>query len=304
MLIIYKQNLILKEIATNLNSEFTEYNSMQALCRNRWNPGPWMPTTSQLQEAELLRGNFCLSDDPNDQRQANQLTLEEKLMQHRFSVEDMQIINQYHSQQATLSLMPTTELEQQQQQPPNIGIQSLPAQSGLLQTQQQQQQSQSNATTSSANVSSPLVQANTTGIQQSQQSLQQQQQQQTLSGDAQQQTKFVFNVDADKPSQSLQLLFQLPGQTGPQQQTSTISAQQQQICPTSNLPHVPNTNAVRHHVQTQLSQQQQIQQLQHCAQHSQVCEVFSVLCSKVRLETECNSISKRYVVTYVNYCSA
>ncbi|XP_037909760.1 ankyrin repeat and KH domain-containing protein mask isoform X3 [Hermetia illucens] len=270
---VFQGDPTLQEIATNLNSEFTEYNSMQALCRNRWNPGPWMPTTSQLQEAELLRGNFCLSDDPNDQRQANQLTLEEKLMQHRFSVEDMQIINQYHSQQATLSLMPTTELEQQQQQPPNIGIQSLPAQSGLLQTQQQQQQSQSNATTSSANVSSPLVQANTTGIQQSQQSLQQQQQQQTLSGDAQQQTKFVFNVDADKPSQSLQLLFQLPGQTGPQQQTSTISAQQQQICPTSNLPHVPNTNAVRHHVQTQLSQQQQIQQLQHCAQHSQQVQV-------------------------------
>lgn len=56
--------------------------------------------------------------------------------------------------------------------------------------------------------------------------------------DAQQQTKFVFNVDNDKTSQSLQLLFQLPPDQQPspnQQQTPKLPAQQpQQVVKTTD----------------------------------------------------------------------
>lgn len=68
-----------------------------------------------------------------------------------------------------------------------------------------------------------------------------QQQSQTLSSDAQirleqqSSTKFVFNVETDKTSPSLQLLFQLPSvqqvqqhQQHQQQSTNTVNATQQQ----------------------------------------------------------------------------
>lgn len=57
---------------------------------------------------------------------------------------------------------------------------------------------------------------------------------------AEDQTKFVFNVDTDKTSQSLQLLFQLPNvqQSGAQPQTSGVlttspASQNQNVCQTT-----------------------------------------------------------------------
>lgn len=64
--------------------------------------------------------------------------------------------------------------------------------------------------------------------------LQQQQQSQTLSPMEQQSsTKFVFNVETDKTSPSLQLLFQLPS-VQQQQQPAQSQQQPKQLQPCSN----------------------------------------------------------------------
>ena len=86
-----------------------------------------------------------------------------------------------------------------------------------------------------------------------------------LQADAQQQTKFVFNVDNDKTSQSLQLLFQLPTDAQ-HQNTSTLKAmdpkainqnvaQTQTTCPSQMAPSIVNHQ--QSFLNFQLQQQQQ-----------------------------------------------
>lgn len=92
----------------------------------------------------------------------------------------------------------------------------------------------------------------------------------------------MFNVDADKPSQSLQLLFQLPSvqQQGSHQQSPSTLANQQQNQQASSPTIAKPQTAVCQLAQTQISQANlnlnqhsvlsQPQNQQHCVQHSQV----------------------------------
>lgn len=106
------------------------------------------------------------------------------------------------------------------------------------------------------------------------------QQQQTLSADAQQSsTKFVFNVETDKTSPSLQLLFQLPSVQQVQQQQppsvnlNSAQLQQQKQMPCSNQAQTQtNLQQLTPNLQPQHIAQAQGQQ-QHCKQHSQQVQV-------------------------------
>jgi len=114
------------------------------------------------------------------------------------------------------------------------------------------------------------------------------QQQAISSTDAQQQTKYVFNVETDKAAQSLQLLFQLPTipqQDQQQQQLQQTQSLNQAIAQTqtchnissNSSPHqsqiqqqqLPNNIASLQHAQQQILSQAQ-GQLPHCAQQVQV----------------------------------
>lgn len=142
----------------------------------------------------------------------------------------------------------------------------------------------------------------------------QQAQLQTL-GDAQQQAKLVFNVETDKSSPPLQLLFQLPpvqgGQTttggqvqqaGGQQQSTIITSQSQQLQISSTPPSLTMGQQQQQHPkmmhlpqnlinQANLQQHQQhiLNQphLQHCNVHSQVRKYFNYLFYKASIDTFC-----------------
>jgi ankyrin repeat domain-containing protein 17 len=100
--------------------------------------------------------------------------------------------------------------------------------------------------------------------------------------DAQQQTKFVFNVDNDKTSQSLQLLFQLPSADGQQQQMKAPEgalknlqnvAQTQTMDATGPAQPVQIPSFVNHQqavLNFQLQQQQQQQQQSGIQMNQQV----------------------------------
>ncbi|KAJ6639711.1 Ankyrin repeat and KH domain-containing protein mask, partial [Pseudolycoriella hygida] len=178
----------LQEVAANCH-EFADYASLIGInssCKMRWT-GQWPQQPSILQDLTQHTITTTVCDDPLGQRQPNQVMIDPQLhqqIQQQLCVEQFQLLNQLqnHSQQSPISLIPSA---MDLSQSPNIGMQPLPNQIQNLPS---------------------------AGI------LQQQQSQ--LTGDAQ--TKFVFNVETDKTSPSLQLLFQLPSVQQVQQPTAAL----------------------------------------------------------------------------------
>ncbi|XP_055381299.1 ankyrin repeat and KH domain-containing protein mask isoform X2 [Condylostylus longicornis] len=249
------------ELTSNLNcSEFAEF-GINSFCKTRW-AGQWV---QQPQSQDIMTQGACITEEQQQQQQSEQrqILLDQQMLPNRLSIEEMQIYNQLQNQQATLSLVP---LQSDEQQPPNIGIQTLPPSSVQQQTINQN------------NTNVTLQQANGLHIQQTQQMQQQQAQQllSSLSNEAQQ-AKFLFNVDSDKPSPSLQLLFQLPPvQQGQQQQPAAIitAQQQQQQQQHQTVISTNQQQALLAQQQQSLQQQSQLNlNQQQCVQHAQQVQV-------------------------------
>uniref|UniRef100_A0A336L5G5 CSON003381 protein n=1 Tax=Culicoides sonorensis TaxID=179676 RepID=A0A336L5G5_CULSO len=231
----------LKEIAANCSDIDTYANlfGMNTYCKARWaEQWPASAQHQQQQQQTIMQGQAgnnqqpnsatdlqvindeqnvveqqqqmlqlaMITDDENNitrhqqqQSTSNQLiALDHQQLQQELSLQHLQLFNQLQNQQqpGTLPLLPVTLTDQQT------------SQNAVLQAMQNQALQQQIAAQQAAN----------------QQNLQQQQ----GSADAQQQTKFVFNVETDKTTQSLQLLFQLPtGGVAQPPQGAILTTQQQ-----------------------------------------------------------------------------
>ncbi|XP_059621039.1 ankyrin repeat and KH domain-containing protein mask isoform X3 [Phlebotomus argentipes] len=193
---------IQQEMAANLNcpdlaDAYAMGNLMgiSSFCKTHWG-NQWAPAGQPIEQPSTSQS--VVSDDHRNQIMTFDHQLHQQIQQ-QLSVEQLQLLTQLQNQQnQSLSMIPTSSIDQQHLS--NANITSLASSLALAQQSGQVQQSQ-------------LMSQLPATL-----DLQQQQQQQNLSGDAQQQTKFVFNVDIEKQSPALQLLFQMPAQQQQQQQ--------------------------------------------------------------------------------------
>ncbi|GAB0092386.1 Ankyrin repeat [Sergentomyia squamirostris] len=217
---------IQQEMAANLNcpdlaDAYAMGNLMgiSSFCKTHWG-NQWAPAGQPIEQPSTSQS--MVSDDHRNQIMTFDHQLHQQIQQ-QLSVEQLQLLTQLQNQQnQQLSMIPTSSIDQQHLS--NANLASLTSSLALAQQQGQVQQSQL------------MTQLPTTL------DLQQQQQ---LSGDAQQQTKFVFNVDIEKQTPALQLLFQMPPA---QQQQQMQQSQQHQPGPATMLSSP---------TQQQLQQQQQ-----------------------------------------------
>lgn len=205
-----------QDIAANINNQDLEqYASLFGLnqmCKSKWASPHWPPSQHQmtsesssptnendenmmLQEGgELIEGK---EDDPN-----LLMALDQSGYPPQFTVEQLQFISQLQVRKLIILLsqaeLKTLSLQHQHQ--------------SLLQIDPQAAQNILVPTGRNFLVPAPPIIASDQG------------QTQKAQADAQQQTKYVFNVDNDKTSQSLQLLFQLPTAEGQQQPQQILKA--------------------------------------------------------------------------------
>lgn len=180
----------------------------------RWTGGQWPQQTQMLADMsqQSLTGNVC--DDPLGQRQQNPVMIDQQQLhqqiQQQLCVEQFQLLNQLqvtymrnYSAHTICLYIPFITQNHPQQSP----ISLIPSAMELSQSPNIGMQSLPNQ---------QIQNLPSTGILQQQQS----------------QTKFVFNVETDKTSPSLQLLFQLPTSVQQvQQQQSSTQDTQDSACP-------------------------------------------------------------------------
>ncbi|XP_055679921.1 ankyrin repeat and KH domain-containing protein mask isoform X9 [Lutzomyia longipalpis] len=215
---------IQQEMAANLNcpdlaDAYAMGNLMgiSSFCKTHWG-NQWAPAGQPIEQPSTSQS--MVSDDHRNQIMTFDHQLHQQIQQ-QLSVEQLQLLTQLQNQQnQSLSMIPTSSIDQQHL---SNNITSLASSLALAQQPGQVQQSQL------------MTQLPATLDLQ---------QQQNLSGDAQQQTKFVFNVDIEKQSPALQLLFQMP----PQQQQQQQQQQMQQAA---------GSTIISSPIQQQFQQQQQ-----------------------------------------------
>lgn len=224
-----------QEVSANF-SDYTEYPNfigLDSACKMRWT-GQWPQNVTELnQQAGAGGGGVPAKGDDQQTDQQQIMSIEHQLhqqLQQQLCVEQFQLLSQLQvrmpgaidAPRRQLTALDLLDSQHQQQEPISLVPSSLVDLQGKssskvdLSTIQPQFQVPT-STTGAAN----------------------QLQTELATSDAQEQTKFVFNVDTDKTSPSLQLLFQLPNvgdavATGLQAASGIMNApptsQMQSIC--------------------------------------------------------------------------